>query len=288
MRSRIWSFVPFALIALGLVAGCDTPTPKPEEAAKPAETEKPAEQPTPPEGEKPDNQAAKDPDLLPVDPSLKIEDVKVGTGQTAKPGRLAYVKYKGTLLNGTVFDSNTAPDKDPFAFQVGGSQVIRGWDQGVQGMKVGGIRKLEIPPDLAYGKEGQGPIPANATLRFEIELLEVLKPEDRNSYEVTTIKPGTGAKPKKGDTVTLEYTGKLINGKQFDTSKGRAPLSFTVGANEVVAGFDAGVQEMQPGGSYKLWIGPDAAYGPMGRPPTIPANSILIFEIELKSVKPKG
>lgn len=288
MRTRIWPFVPFALIAFGLVAGCDTPTPKPEEAAKPAEAEKPTENTASPEADQRDAKATKDPDMLPVDPRLKIEDVKVGTGQTAKPGRLAYVKYKGTLVNGTVFDSNTAADKDPFAFQVGAGQVIRGWDQGVQGMKVGGIRKLEIPPDLAYGKEGQGPIPANATLRFEIELLEVLKPEDRNSYEVTVIKPGTGPKPKKGDTVTLEYTGRLINGKQFDTSKGRAPLTFTVGNNEVVSGFDAGVREMQAGGTYKLWIGPDAAYGAIGKPPTIPANSILVFDVELKSIKRKG
>ena len=105
---------------------------------------------------------------------LVIEDLKVGTGDTAMPGKKVSVHYTGWLAKtGEKFDSSR--DKNhPFDFRIGAGQVIKGWDQGVEGMKVGGKRKLTIPPRLAYGPEGRPPtIPANATLVFEVELLDV-------------------------------------------------------------------------------------------------------------------
>jgi len=107
---------------------------------------------------------------------LKIEDVVVGTGAEAKNGDMVSVNYTGTLTDGTKFDSNTDPKFNhvqPFQFTIGAGQVIRGWDLGVAGMKVGGKRKLTIPPELAYGSEARGPIPANAILNFTVELLDV-------------------------------------------------------------------------------------------------------------------
>src|SRR5438270_10531766 len=104
---------------------------------------------------------------------LKIEDLKVGTGKEAKSGSQVTVHYVGTLTNGTKFDSSRDRNEG-FDFSLGAGQVIKGWDQGVAGMKVGGLRKLTIPPELAYGARGFPPvIPANATLVFEVELLEV-------------------------------------------------------------------------------------------------------------------
>src|SRR3989344_5955813 len=104
---------------------------------------------------------------------LKVEDVKLGTGAEAKEGNMITAHYTGTLLDGTKFDSSLDRGT-PFSFQLGSGQVIAGWDQGVPGMKVGGKRKLTIPPDLAYGEQGiPGAIPPNATLIFEIELLSV-------------------------------------------------------------------------------------------------------------------
>ena len=105
--------------------------------------------------------------------SLGMEDVKVGTGAEATAGKTVSVHYVGTLTSGDKFDSSRDRGA-PFSFTLGAGQVIRGWDQGVAGMKIGGLRKLTIPPDLAYGDRGFPPIiPPKSTLVFEVELLAV-------------------------------------------------------------------------------------------------------------------
>jgi FKBP-type peptidyl-prolyl cis-trans isomerase len=103
---------------------------------------------------------------------LKIEDVKEGEGDGVQEGDTVSVHYKGTLLDGTVFDSSYERG-EPFEFTVGEGSVIQGWEEGLIGMRVGGIRKLTIPPELGYGDREAGDIPANSTLIFEIELLEI-------------------------------------------------------------------------------------------------------------------
>ncbi|MFN0063819.1 MAG: FKBP-type peptidyl-prolyl cis-trans isomerase [Myxococcaceae bacterium] len=105
--------------------------------------------------------------------SLKIEDVKVGAGAEARAGQRVVVHYVGTLTDGKKFDSSRDRNEG-FNFKLGAGQVIRGWDEGVAGMKVGGIRKLTIPPEMGYGTSGYPPvIPPSATLVFEVELLSV-------------------------------------------------------------------------------------------------------------------
>ncbi len=102
---------------------------------------------------------------------LIIEDIVTGDGEAAIAGIEVTVHYTGWLTDGNKFDSSKDRN-DPFVFALGASHVIRGWDEGVQGMKVGGKRKLTIPPDLGYGARGAGGvIPPNATLVFEVELL---------------------------------------------------------------------------------------------------------------------
>lgn len=103
-----------------------------------------------------------------TDSGLYYQDLVVGTGATAGAGDHVNVAYTGWFSSGEQFDSGT------YDFVLGNRQAIDGFDEGVTGMKVGGKRKLVIPPDLAYGKNGQGPIPGNATLVFEVELLEIL------------------------------------------------------------------------------------------------------------------
>jgi FKBP-type peptidyl-prolyl cis-trans isomerase len=125
-------------------------------AAKPVEV-KPSE-PTPPSNEK-----------------LEIKDLVVGKGAEAKAGDSVKVHYVGTLPDGKEFDSSKKHNQ-PFDFELGAGRVIKGWDQGVAGMKVGGKRKLTVPPSLGYGARGFPPvIPPNSTLIFEVELLEVKK-----------------------------------------------------------------------------------------------------------------
>ena len=99
--------------------------------------------------------------------TLGVEDVTIGTGATAAAGDTVTVSYVGTLTNGTQFDAGT------FSFRVGSGQVIAGFDQGVVGMRVGGRRRLTIPPNLGYGGQAVGSIPANSTIRFDITLLAI-------------------------------------------------------------------------------------------------------------------
>ena len=102
---------------------------------------------------------------------LQYEEITVGSGATATAGNLVSVHYTGWLTDGTKFDSSKDRN-EPFDFNLGAGQVIKGWDEGVQGMQVGGVRKLTIPPTLGYGARGAGGvIPPNATLIFEVEFL---------------------------------------------------------------------------------------------------------------------
>jgi FKBP-type peptidyl-prolyl cis-trans isomerase len=103
---------------------------------------------------------------------LTYTDEQIGSGAVAQSGQLATVHYTGWLMDGTKFDSSVDRNQ-PFQFTLGKGEVIKGWDEGVVGMKVGGKRLLIIPPLLAYGPGGQGPIPPNATLKFEVQLLGV-------------------------------------------------------------------------------------------------------------------
>ncbi|HHZ67803.1 MAG: FKBP-type peptidyl-prolyl cis-trans isomerase [Alphaproteobacteria bacterium] len=107
---------------------------------------------------------------------LEIEDLQVGEGIEVANGDQVTVHYTGWLIDGTKFDSSLDRGK-PFTFELGARQVIQGWDRGVRGMQVGGIRKLTIPPELAYGDRavGGGLIPANSTLVFEVKLLEITR-----------------------------------------------------------------------------------------------------------------
>lgn len=103
---------------------------------------------------------------------LTIEDIKTGTGAEAVAGDMVEVNYTGTLTNGTKFDSSLDRHQT-FSFALGAGQVIKGWDLGVAGMKVGGTRKLTIAPELAYGAQAVGPIPPNSTLIFTVDLVSI-------------------------------------------------------------------------------------------------------------------
>lgn len=116
--------------------------------------------------------------MIQMENGLKVQDLKVGTGPEAKAGDTISVNYVGALENGTVFDASSKHG-GPATFQIGVGQLIKGWDEGIPGMKVGGKRKLVVPPLLGYGSQnvGNGLIPPNSTLVFEVELLAVQAPK---------------------------------------------------------------------------------------------------------------
>ena len=108
-----------------------------------------------------------------MDGELTIEDIIVGEGTEAVKHSIVTVNYTGWLEDGSKFDSSLNPGRDPFRFTIGAGQVIQGWDQGIPGMKIGGKRKLTIPPSMGYGNRDNGAIPANSVLIFEVDLLVV-------------------------------------------------------------------------------------------------------------------
>jgi peptidylprolyl isomerase len=233
-----------------------------------------------------------------TDSGVQITDTASGYGPEAEAGDVVTVHYTGTLADGTQFDSSVGGE--PFAFILGAGQVIPGWDEGVQGMQVGDKRTLVIPPDLAYGETGSGPIPPNATITFDIEVLGVTEVAAENPPEVTgnrneqdsglvtiDIAEGQGDEAKTGDTVYVHYVGWLeADGKQFDTSLVTPSVfSFTIGEKAVIAGWDAGVPGMKEGGKRRLIVPAALAYGQEGAGNgVIPPDAVLVFDIDLVEV----
>jgi FKBP-type peptidyl-prolyl cis-trans isomerase FkpA len=108
-----------------------------------------------------------------LETGLYLQDLVIGTGDEATRGRQITADYTGWLPNGKMFDSSKPEDRNPIIFTLGQGRVIEGWEQGIPGMKVGGVRKLVIPAELGYGSQSRGEIPANSVLIFDVELLSV-------------------------------------------------------------------------------------------------------------------
>lgn len=172
-RSLSLAIVLLLLLAAFTLGACSRQsptesTPVEPQAGEGATDQPPAEEPTE-QPLVPDKSPGKTKDVT----DLKIEDKVVGTGAEAKPGSTVDVHYTGWLTDGSKFDSSRDSGK-PFRFTIGQGQVIQGWDEGIAGMKVGGKRRLFVPPTLGYGPQGYPPvIPPNATLVFDVELLSV-------------------------------------------------------------------------------------------------------------------
>ena len=231
---------------------------------------------------------------------IKIEEPR-GTGPQANPGDKVKVHYVGTLMDGKKFDSSRDRGQ-PFEFKLGAGQVIRGWDEGIAMLRVGDKATLIIPPALGYGERGQGSIPANSTLKFEVELMGVAaappppKPFDISSvkeqkgengltYYVTKPNP-SGTKVDAGKTVSVHYTGYFKDGKVFDSSVERGePITITVGKGQVIPGWDQGLQNLRKGEKARLVIPYALAYGEQGYPGAIPPKTDLIFDVEIVDVK---
>ncbi len=238
--------------------------------------------------------------VVTTESGLVYEQLEKGDGPQPQVGDLVSVHYRGTLENGTEFDSSYSRG-EPITFPLGRGAVIQGWDEGIAMMNEGGKARLTIPPELGYGERGAGGvIPPNATLIFEVELVSVragapAAPAEvqASDYVVTDsglkyydLEVGDGPSPAQGQTAVVHYTGWLEDGTKFDSSLDRGqPFSFVLGTGGVIKGWDEGVATMKVGGQRQMVIPPELGYGERGAGNVIPPGATLIFEVELLEIQ---
>lgn len=214
---------------------------------------------------------------------IKKTDIVIGKDKrVAENGDQVWMVYTGTVKNGTKpFDQNTDLVHPPYNFTLGQGMVIKGWDLGILGMHPGGKRKLEVPASLAYGSDTMNGIPPNSDLVFTVELAGLVKAGEEVVIDMETLKPGTGErKVKVGDKVEISYKGYLSNGKLVKESM----TTFVVGKKELLPCIEKGVQGMKIGGERKITAPPLTAFA-NSEASGIPANSLMVFEVQLKAFK---
>lgn len=219
---------------------------------------------------------------------LNIIDDKVGVGDPVQEGDIALVEYTGTFKDKTKeFDSNKGPGL-PYSVVIGQHRVVPGWEQGLVGMKKGGIRRLEVPFKLGYGDSGtpDGKILPRTDLYFTIKLLDVVKKGEETYEDTLSEKVGSGPPAVDGSKVTVKYVGRLVDGTIIDQKYKNKPKSFTIGEAEALPFMEFAVKGMKAGGRKSVRIPPGAAYG-AGRMfgGTIPPYSVLLYDIEVLAVK---
>jgi len=233
-----------------------------------------------------------------TDSGLKYVITEKGDGNKPVQGDKVVVHYTGRLTNDSVFDSSVNRGQ-PFSFKLGVGQVIKGWDEGVALLNVGSKATFTIPSELAYGEKGAGGvIGPNETLIFDVELIEIKeapKQYDVAGKDTASTESGLkyiklnstdGIQAEANKTVRVHYSGYLEDGSMFDSSVERGdPLEFPLGQGRVIKGWDEGIALLKVGEKARLIIPHELGYGERGYPPVIPANTTLIFDVELIEVK---
>ena len=234
-----------------------------------------------------------DSDVQTTDSGLQYVIYEEGSGDVAVLGDTVVAHYTGYFPSGEVFDSSVDRG-EPFQFPIGQGQVIRGWDEGFALFPPGTKALLIIPGDLAYGPGGRGNIPPNATLFFEVEMIEVKvaeRPEEvaDSDYSETPagvktfdIEEGTGEPPATGDVVGIHFTYWDGAGATLGNSRdGGSPLFFPIGTERMFVGLDEGVQGMKVGGQRQIVVP-----GPLTEGTGLPADTDYTFKVELISISP--
>jgi peptidylprolyl isomerase len=229
--------------------------------------------------------------------SLTVKIIREGAGAPAQVGDLVQVHSIGLLADSARTEfSNSYTQGTPLEFALGAGQVIQGWEQGILGMKPGEVRELFVPARLGYGSASVGTIPPGSNLHFTVELVSIqgalppdtLLPQGALKWQPLGAgltyydeKLGSGAPAQAGTEIRFHYTGWLDGGQKFGSSKALGkPAVSVLGAGRLVRGLEAGIPGMRPGGVRWLRLAPQMGYG-MAAMPDIPANSTLLFRIEL-------
>ena len=258
----------------------------------------------------------KKPEVITQESGIKYMDDSLGTGREAKANELVTIHFKGWMvpdgdsvelfsdwtLNQNMNMRSLGDSKvrnQPVKFVLSSNSFIKGSDEGIIGMKVGGSRTIIIPSNQAYGEKGIGFIPPNTDLKVVVELLDVkdrvvakMWDVDSTLFKTTAsglkyaiINEGDGPLAEAGKLVTVNYSGYLEDGTMFDSSVERDdPISFPVGQGQVIPGWDEGMQLLKKGSKARFIIPPQLGYGEMELE-KIPKNSTLIFDVELVDVQ---
>ena len=248
--------------------------------------------------EKVKTEKVKKPKTMKTPSGLEYTITQKGNGKKPQNGDKIKVHYTGKLTNDTVFDSSVKRGQ-PFEFKLGIGQVIKGWDEAFLLLQVGDKATIKLPPDIAYGENGQGAIPANATLIFDVELLDVMegvRPWDVKGKDTITtasglkyimVKENKTGTPAAGASLVVHYTGYFKDGKTFDSSveRGQPLKGLKCGGGQVIKGWDEGLALLHKGEKAKFIIPYNLAYGEQGYGP-IPPKTDLIFDVELIDVHP--
>lgn len=218
-----------------------------------------------------------------------------GTGSAAGDGDVIDLHYTGSFLNGVKFDSSY-DRKQPMHVISGHERLIKGFIEGIKGIKQGEKRHLVIPSALGYGSNTRGPIPGNSTLVFDIEAVKITPKKvvaehlqaERKKLKIEEQAPGKGAAIQNGDIVLVHFTGSLADGKTLGgTRESGNPMSYQVGSDQIAHGFDVALVGMKEGGKIKVTLPPDMAFGDEGAGNgAIPPKATVVFEIEVVKVNP--
>ncbi len=254
-----------------------------------------------------------DPDFITLKSGLKYFDDKQGEGYAAKNGDLIEINFRGWVIkdssnlfadwaNDTTKNidliANSYMMNQPMKFVLGSDSFIKGSEEGMVGIMPSGKRTIIIPSNLAYGKEGMGPIPPNTDIKVVIELLSAKEVPavkmwdvDSTLFKTTSsglkyaiIQEGTGENVKPAQTVVVHYSGFLLDGTKFDSSVERDdPITFVAGVGQVIPGWDEGLLLLKKGSKARFIIPSNLAYGErdMGK---IPPNSTLVFDVEMVDI----
>jgi peptidylprolyl isomerase len=241
----------------------------------------------------------KKPVVVKLSNGLEYTITSIGNGPAALPGYSCSMLYTGKLTNDTIFDASSRHGYQPLSFKLFKHQVIAGWDSVICHLHAGDKATMTIPAQYGYGARANGNIPANSTLIFDVEVLDVTPPPTPwDAKGKDTITTASGLKvilfekhpenpmPATGQMVSVHYSGYLLDGSMFDSSVERGqPYDFPLGQHRVIQGWDEGIALLHKGETAKLIIPYNLAYGEGGRPPVIPAKATLVFDVQLVNIK---